>query len=252
MINTPPSETQREPWPLRPKRHRVWKRIAVVGGILIVAYLAVAYVTMPIFWMDYTHHHPSLADIPNITHTADGIPGDPLNVTLIGTEIDLKRIMLAAQWYPADPLSLRSRLEIASAAVFEHPYDDAPVSNLYLWGRKEDLAFEQPVGIDPRQRHHVRFWRSDKLDPDGRPAWVGAAIFDRRVGLSHTTGQITHHTAPDIDAERDKLFADLQHTGDLSEVFFVDGFRQLRQGRNGGGDPWFTDGRFEVGVIRAK
>ena len=181
-----------------------------MAGVLIVGYLVVAYVALPIFWMRYTRHHPSLADIPNITHTADGIPGDPLNVSLIGTEIDLKRIMRAAQWYPADPLSLRSRLEIASAAVFEHPYDDAPVSNLYLWGRKEDLAFEQPVGNDPRQRHHVRFWRTDKRDPDGRPVWVGAAIFDERVGLSHTTGQITHHTAPDIDAERDTLFADLQ------------------------------------------
>jgi len=188
MIDTPPSETQQEPESPPPKRHRWWKRIAIVAGVLIVAYLVVAYGVLPILWMGYTRHHPSLADIPNITHTADGIPGDPLNVSLIGTEIDLKRIMRAAQWYPADPLSLRSRLEIASAAVFEHPYDDAPVSNLYLWGRKEDLAFEQPVGNDPRQRHHVRFWRSDKRDPDGRPVWVGAAIFDERVGLSHTTG----------------------------------------------------------------
>jgi hypothetical protein len=252
MIDTPPSETQQEPGSPPPKRHRWWKRIAVVAGVLIVAYLVMAYGVLPIVWMRYTHHHPSLADIPNITHTADGIPGDPLNVSLIGTEIDLKRIMLAAQWYPADPLSLRSRLEIASAAVFEHPYDDAPVSNLYLWGRKEDLAFEQPVGNDPRQRHHVRFWRSDKRDPDGRPVWVGAAIFDERVGFSHTTGEITHHTAPDIDAERNTLFADLQRTGELSEVYFVDGFHHIHQGRNGGGDPWFTDGRLEVGVIRAK
>jgi hypothetical protein len=243
-------ERQQGPGPPARTRHRLWKRIAVAAGVLIVGYLVVAYVVLPMVWLRYTRHHPGLADIPNVTHTVDGIPGDPLNVALIGTETDLNRIMVAAQWYPADPLTLRSRLEIAAAAVFEHPYDDAPVSNLYLWGRKEDLAFEQPVGIDPRQRHHVRFWRSDKLDPDGRPVWVGAAIFDQRVGLSHTTGQITHHTAPDIDAERDKLFADLQHTGDLTEVWFIDDFHHIRQGRNGGGDPWYTDGRLEVGVIR--
>jgi LssY C-terminus len=245
-------ERQQGPGPPARTRHHLWKRIAVAAGVLIVGYLVVAYVVLPMVWLRYTRHHPGLADIPNVTHTVDGIPGDPLNVALIGTETDLNRIMVAAQWYPADPLTLRSRLEIAAAAVFEHPYDDAPVSNLYLWGRKEDLAFEQPVGNDPRQRHHVRFWRSDKLDPDGRPVWVGAAIFDQRVGLSHTTGQITHHTAPDIDAERDKLFADLQHTGDLTEVWFIDDFHHIRQGRNGGGDPWYTDGRLEVGVIRAQ
>jgi hypothetical protein len=252
MVNTPPSSGMEESGTPSPQRRRLWKSIAVVVSVLIGGYLVVAYIALPIFWLRYTRDHPSLADIPNITHTVDGIPGDPLNVSLIGTEIDLKRIMQAAQWYPSDPLSLRSRLEIASAAVFEHPYDDAPVSNLYLWGRKEDLAFEQPVGNDPRQRHHVRFWRSDKRDPDGRPVWVGAAIFDERVGLSHTTGQITHHTAPDIDAERDKLFADLQRTGELTEEYFINDFHHIRQGRNGGGDPWFTDGRLEVGVIRAK
>jgi hypothetical protein len=252
MLNAQPSESQQEPEPPPPKRHRSWKRIVVVGGVLFLGYLVAAYFVMPLYWMRYTRYHPSFADIPGITHAADDIPGDPLNVALIGTETELKKIMLAAQWYPADPLTLRSRLEIAGAAVFEHPYDDAPVSNLFLWGRKEDLAFEQPVGDDPRQRHHVRFWRSDKRDPDGHPVWVGAAIFDERVGLSYTTGQITHHTAPDIDAERDKLFADLQRTGELSEEFFVDGFHRIRQGRNGGGDPWFTDGRLEIGVIRAQ
>ena len=33
----------------------------------------------------------------------------------------------------------------------------------------------------------------------------GGATFDERVGLSHTTGQITHHIAPDVDTERDHL-----------------------------------------------
>ena len=99
-------------------------------------------------------------------------------MALIGTETDVKRDMLAAKWYPADPLTLRSCLKIASATMLKRPYDDAPVSNLYLFGRKEDLAFEQPVGDNPRKRHHVRFWRSEKIDPDGRPVWVGSATFD--------------------------------------------------------------------------
>src|SRR5439155_10042922 len=140
--------------------------------------LALAYLILPALWKRYTHKHPWLEEIPGITHAADGIPGDPLNVALIGTKTEVMKIMVAAGWYPADPLTLHSCLEIAEATVLKRPYDDAPVSNLYLWGRKQALAFEQPVGNDPRKRHHVRFWRSEVVDLDGQPVWVGAAIFD--------------------------------------------------------------------------
>jgi LssY C-terminus len=222
--------------------------LTLLLGVALV-YFVIAYITVPLLWERYVRRHPSLSDIPGITHTHTGIPGDPLNVALIGTEHDVKVIMLAAKWYPADPLTWRSCLRIADATVLKRPYDDAPVSNLYLFGRKEDLAFEQPVGHDPRQRQHVRFWRTDKLDPDGRPIYVGSATYDRKVGLSHTTGEITHHIAADVDAERDQMFADLKATGDLSEVYSIPDFHTVLEGKNGGGDRWHTDGALEVGVI---
>jgi hypothetical protein len=232
-----------------PGKRRYLKRIAVLLGGFLLLYLAVAYLLMPLLWARYARRHPSLEDIPRITYTGNGIPGDPLNVALIGTETQLKAIMVAAKWYPANPLTFRSCLEIAEASVLKRPYDDAPVSNLYFEGRKEDLAFEQPVGNSPRHRHHVRFWRSDKVDWDGRPVWVGSAVYDERVGLSRRTGQVTHVTAPDVDAERDYLFGDLERTGDLAERFVIDDFHKQREGRNGGGDPWRTDGELYVGII---
>jgi hypothetical protein len=116
-----------------------------------------------------------------------------------------------------------------------------------LFGRKQDLAFEQPVGDSPRQRHHVRFWRWDRLH-DGKEVWFGAITFDERVGLSHTTGQVTHHIGPDLDAERDRLIAGLQQAGVTKRVFWLDGFKKL-QGKNGGGDPWRTDGRLKVASL---
>ena len=225
------------------------RRIVIGLTTLLLVYLVVAYLVMPLVWTWYVRDHPTLDAIPHITFTAEGLPGDPLNVALIGTETALKKMLLAAKWDQADPLTFRSSLEIAEAAVLDRPYANAPVSTLYLWGRKEDLAFEQPVGDNPRQRHHVRLWRADQVDRDGRPVWVGAAIYDTRVGFSDTTGQITHHTAADIDAERDKLFRDLKQTGDLSEVYTIKGFHKILRGRNGGGDPWHTDGGLAVGVI---
>ena len=181
---------------------------------------------------------------------AAGIPGDPINVARVGTESEVTEIMRAAKWDHADPLGMRSDLEIAEATVLKRQYDDAPVSNLFLWGRKEDLAFEQPFGPDPSKRHHVRYWRSDQLDADGRPLWAGSATFDKSVGLSHTTGQITHHIEADVDAERDHLFRDLAQTGELGQKYDVDDFHKDRSGYNGGGDPWTTDGRLSVGVIK--
>jgi hypothetical protein len=232
-------------------RGRLAKRISLVLAGLLVIWLIVAYLAMPGLWLRYTRRHPTLEDAPRITHTKDGIPGDPLNVALVGTKVEVMKIMVAAQWYPSDPLTLKSCLEIAEATVLKRPYKTAPVSNLYLFGRKEDLAFERPVGHDPRRRHHVRFWKSETVDADGRPVWIGAAVYDEHVGLSKTTLEITHVTGPDIDKERDKLFSDLKETGKLSETYFIDDFHKIHEGRNGGGDPWHTDGKLAVGIIKA-
>jgi len=232
-----------------PRRMSYKRKILVALIGLLVLWGLLAYLIVPALWERYAHRHPSFDDVPGITLAGDGVPGDPLNVALIGTKIDLMKIMVAAKWYPADPLSFKSCLEIAEATVLKRPYDAAPVSSLYLFGRKEDLAFEQPVGDNPRERHHVRFWKTEKVDTDGSPIWIGSAVFDQHVGFSRTTGQITHVTGANVDAERDFLFQCLQKTGMLSEQYPIDGFHKELSGRNGGGDPWKTDGRLFVGVI---
>jgi hypothetical protein len=247
MDRTPTDQASASAAPPLARYHR--PIVSLCAGILLT-YLAAAYLIVPAGWKRYVRHHPKMEDVPGITYTGSRIPGDPVNVSLIGTKVEVIRALLAAKWYPADPLSLRSCLEIAEATVLKRSYDDAPVSSLYLWGRKEDPAFEQLVDRNPRKRHHVRFWRAPKDDPDGRPVWVGAAIYDDRVGISHRTGQITHHTGPDIDAERDLLFRDLQGTGDVAEVYTVPDFHTIHQGRNGGGDPWHTDGSLYVAVLK--
>jgi hypothetical protein len=240
------------PTPSPAKKYSLRKRIVACVILILLGWLLLAYFLLPEVWKFYAHRHPSLEDVPVVTLTGDGMSADPINVALIGTKAEIMKIMLAAKWYPADKLTLRSSLEIAEASVLKREYDDAPVSSEFLFGRKQDLAFEQAVGNNPRQRHHVRFWESDKRDFDGRPVWLGAAIFDKRVGLSRTTGQITHLTAPDIDTERDKLMGDLKETGDLAEFIIVPGFHKIREGRNGQGNPWHTDGDLYEGVIRVE
>jgi len=229
---------------------RARRILLLVLGLLFV-WGVVAYVAMPDFWRTYYHRHPELDDLPDRTLAGDGVPGDPLNVALIGSEEDVDALLVAAKWRKADPLSLESSLDIAEASVFKRDYDAAPVSSLYLFGRKEDLAFEQLVGGDPRHRHHVRFWKTDRLDGDGRPVWVGSAVYDEHVGLSRTTGQITHVTSPDVDKERDYLFQCCENSGRMIERYEIEHFHKVLAGKNGGGDPWRTDGMLYVGVSEA-
>jgi hypothetical protein len=234
--------------------HGAWKRPRLVrAGLALLSVLAVyalaSYLIIPALWHREILRHPALQGAPRLTHTAAGIPGDPVNIALVATERDLVTAMHATAWHPADPITLDTSLRMVGSVVFRRPYVDAPVSPLYLWGRPEDLAFEQAVGTDPARRHHVRFWRAAEADEAGRPLWLGAATYDAGVGFSHTTGQITHHIAPEVDAERDKIIADLRQAGQLSQVLWITQFHQVLRGNNGGGDPYDTDGRLAVGVI---
>ena len=181
---------------------------------------------------------------------------------LLGGLVLALGIGMAADWFLDLPWAVRLLLFLGYLAGAGHviwhrilipflrqPDDDAPVSALFLDGRKQDFAFELPVGNSPRQRHHVRFWNRNR-PKDGRPVWVGSATFDERVGLSHTTGQITHHIGPDVDAERDLIMTGLKKAGWVQREFSVDGFHQNPEGRNGGGDLWRTDGRLGAIVLR--
>lgn len=215
------------------------------AGIL---YYLVAYIVMPAFWTHYEKRHPGFANASTHAYTKQGIPGDPINVAFVGTEEDLHRAILKAGWHPADPITLASSLRIAADSVLHKAYEQAPVSDLYLWNKKQDLAFQQPVGGDPRKRHHVRFWRSAELDDNGLPLWLGAATFDTAAGISHLTGQITHHIDADIDRERDKLVADLKSIPGI-DLNWADPFQDQLKGKNGGGDPYFTDGKLATFVV---
>jgi hypothetical protein len=193
--------------------------------------------------------HPALARSPRHTTTARGHQGDAVNVAFIGSEEELHRVLAVAGWYAADPITLETSLRIAADVVLHKPYAHAPVSDLFLWGRRQDVAFEQPVGDSPKQRHHVRFWQAQELDRAGRPLWLGAATFDERVEISRTTGGVTHKISPNIDRERNKLVSDAIRAGTLDGYYWVDQFHRQAQGTNGGGDPYFTDRRLAVGVI---
>jgi len=223
------------------------ERALLLALFVVIGYALLAYLALPALWTHY-EHQKGLANLPMVTRTAQGIPGDPINVGLIGDNKDVLCAMQAAGWYPADPVTLKSSIEIAGSVLLDRPYRDAPVSPLFYLGRREDLAFEKPDGNSADHRHHVRFWKVLDRGEENRPVWLGDATFDRSVGVSRYTGAITHHIGADIDAERAVLAADLEAARVVDARYQVTGIGPTMTGRNGGGDLYYTDG--EVWILR--
>jgi LssY C-terminus len=231
--------------------HIKWGALVVTAASALVGpYFLIAYAVLPLFWRHYEHQH-GLEGLTMVTRTATGIPGDPINVGLVGSRTDVLCAMNAATWYPADPITLRSSIAIVGSVLLDRPYHDAPVSHLYFNNRRQDLAFEKPVGTSADRRHHVRFWRVLDRGQEGRAVWLGAATFDRGIGFSHDDARVTHHIAPDIDADRDLLTRDLRAAKVLQTIYEVSGIGPTIEGRNGEGDPYYTNGDIKISVLVA-
>lgn len=181
--------------------------------------------------------------IPAVTTTGDGWVSDPVNIAVLArSRRDFVWAMQKAGWYTADKNSWRNAVKEGLALLFDTPYPNAPFSKHYLFGRRQDLGFQIPVGNSPRHRHHVRFWRVDARNnpvdtkqvrehqgfwrslfkPFLRKKyslWVGAAIFDSGpVAIRWRNGQITHKIHPDANFERDFIIESLERAGVLRSV----------------------------------
>jgi len=124
-----------------------------------------------------------------------------------------------------------------------------PGQSSLLPGQTRRLAFEKPVGASANRRHHVRLWQVLDRGQEGRAVWLGAATFDRGVGLSHDDGRITHHIAADIDADRELLTAGLRKAKVTEKIYEVTGIGPTINGRNGEGDAYHTDGEVKISVL---
>jgi LssY C-terminus len=229
---------------MRPRHSRL-AACLVILLVALIAYGLLAYVALPTAWTHYEHQR-GLEGLSMLTRTSQGIPGDAMNIGLVGSKEDVLCAMHAASWHPADPITWRSSLEIIGSVVLDRPYPQAPVSPLFYDGRREDLAFERADGNSADRRNHVRFWEVLRKGEEGRSVWLGAATFDRAVGFNRYTGQVTHHIAADIDAERDLLTGELEAAKVVEAIYEVSGIGPTLDARNGEGDPYRTDGEIKV------
>ncbi|HKS95887.1 MAG TPA: LssY C-terminal domain-containing protein, partial [Terriglobia bacterium] len=181
-----------------------------------------------------------LTEAPHRAESKDGKPGDPLNLVVIGSAGQIQKAFVAAGWLAAEVKNEKSIMRTVRAIAGDEGYGSAPVSQLYVYGRQEDLAFEKMLNTFTK-RHHLRLWRTSKTTPEGREIWLGAATHD--TGIDIHPGVVSHAIDPDLDAERSKVGADLEFTGLVSGEQLLTRSEPLSQGLTATGGTWKTDGR---------
>ncbi len=203
--------------------------------------------------------------VPRFTLTGDGLPGDPINLVLIGTLEQLHSAFAMAGWAEADRLDLGSSWHMIRAFIFKSPYPTAPFSTLYLYGRGQDVGFQRAIDNSPRKRHHIRFWAlslaraeatvgtagfwlntDDRAPDDAYVLWVGAGTKDTGLSLTRLTFQITHATDSDTNAERDYIIAELLKNHAVSDVHSIQAGQHLPVERV---NHYVTDGEVTVASL---
>ncbi len=212
--------------------HRVPIALALLATYIFTAYFFIPAVIRVIrIFLEPSH-------IPLYCITPDGFASDPMNVGVIATRKELIYAMIDAGWYKADPKNIRTSFKLAMATLLRRPYPNAPFSGLYLFGRKQDLGFERPVGDSTSHRHHVRFWACHLEGPedfhehvhfwrrfhrprhsgDERQLWVGAASKDTGIIPIRHNAQLTHMIDPDTNSERDLVVESLRAAHKVARV----------------------------------
>ena len=169
--------------------------------------------------------------IPTYCSSAEGLPSDPVNIVIVSTQKQLKEVFKTQDWHIADRLNIKTAWKMINSFARNRPYPTAPFSNLYLFGRKQDIGLQKSVDGSPRKRHHVRFWAFDPehylhedvstafwhakalVDPSKATVWIGACTKDTGFGFTRNTYQLSHSVDEDTIAERKYIVSELKNTG---------------------------------------
>ena len=239
-----------------------------LGIAILITYALGAYVFAPALHRVFRIIRPP-KHLPIYSVTPDGLASDPLNIGIVATRKELMECMEKAGWYVADPHSIRNTIRMVLAVVLGRSYETAPVSSLYLFGRKQDIAFEIPIGGTPSTRHHVRFWATTFDEHKKRMdissihwhhrrehvlgdnlLWVGAASLDVGINFIRHNLQLSHMIDPDTNREREMILKQLRTQKLADKVSYIklgDPYRLINRVISGS---LHTDGR--MAIVRLK
>jgi LssY C-terminus len=139
-----------------------------------------------------------------VTNKGGAKNGDPLNLVIVGGLDDAFPALVRRGWRPTEEKWWGSIWQMVTSALSGERYAAAPVSDLYLFGRAQDLAL-QKARDNIHQRNHLRLWLSP-MRYHGKQVWVGQVSRDIGSRLTiHSPTLTTHKIDPDVDETREAL-----------------------------------------------
>ena len=198
--------------------------------------------------VDYTDPHEFLKWVEEqpatVTNAKGDKTGDPVNFVIIGDAEAVWPALLRAGWDPTAAMSAGTALKTGFFGIFGGSYRYSPVSDLYVYGRAQDIAL-QKVRSSINYRNHLRLWLAP-VKYRGLPVMMGQISRDIGSRLTSKSSTLTtHRIDPNVDDTRAALTQDL---------IYVQALKAHARGKGVGfvspheprgnltGDPWFTDG----------
>lgn len=157
-------------------------------------------------------------------------------------------------WDPTAAMTTGSALKTGVFGIFGGGYRYAPISDLYVYGRAQDIAL-QKVRNNIHYRNHLRLWKAP-VRYQGRPVLIGQ--ISRDIGSRFTTKSstlTTHRIDPDVDETRASLIQDFLWAQALEIFGYAGGVGEISIEEPRGnltGDIFFTDGKRAVMVLSAE
>ena len=188
------------------------------------------------------------------TSNAEGQQGDPVNVVFIGRLEHVRAALIGRHWDVTAPVTRASLLRMVNAFIFGSRYRYAPISELFVFGRPHDLAFQKARAVID-ERNHMRLWLAP-VTYEGAHVWLAQISRDAGVKFSGRLWPPTTHVIdPDVDEARFYLLQDLLQGESLSRVGYVSAHHAStpdKPHRNAENDPYFTDGLRAVFFVSAE
>ncbi len=163
------------------------------------------------------------------------------------------RLALSSRgWSLAEVASPAASLRMAMAFLTGRTLRNGAVSDIRFYGRSQDVAYQKVREI-VAERNHLRLWLAP-VTLRGEPVWVGQISRDVGVKLSgRLWPPTTHEIDPAVDEARYYLLQDLMASGLAGRLAYATGVGAAPRSAprlNAEGDPYFTDGRRWITVLR--